>query len=489
MKGNTVIDKTKQYWIITSVIFIIFSSSFCSSNVIEEIQPFTKDDRVLVFAPHPDDEAIGVAGVIQKAIKEGAKVKIVCYTNGDFNEASYVLSSFSIPPIYFLGQSDMIKFGEKRQKETIKAMDFLGIKRDDIIFLGYPDFSTMRILLEYWGKTKPCRSTWLWISRVPYKDVLSYNAPYVGESILRDITAVLLDYKPTKIFVTNGADTNVDHRSLYLFLRIALWDVEGRIKAPLVIPYIIHVENWPMPRGYHPELELNPPENLKGIAWQKLLLKEEEVNTKNEVISFYRSQIAPNPPYLFSFARRNELFGDYPVVNIKKKKEDDLSWQYLNVAGNTKDEAVLKTKREKVIDIISNLAYAASYDNLFIKFNIKQEKRGGAGISIYLLGYKKGKAFSEMPKINVYLNIPKSIISIKDKKTEMFVKDASFNSKGEEGVIKLPLSVLGNPDYILCCAKSTVISGITYMEIVGLFCFILALISIFFTFRLKKYIY
>ncbi len=45
------------------------------------------DDRILIFAPHPDDEVLGSGTYIQRAIKNGAEVKVVLMTNG--NTPSY----------------------------------------------------------------------------------------------------------------------------------------------------------------------------------------------------------------------------------------------------------------------------------------------------------------------------------------------------------------------------------------------------------------
>ena len=55
------------------------------------LEPFKKGQRVLILAPHPDDEAIACAGVIQQALKAGAKVKIVYLTNGDHNELGFIV--------------------------------------------------------------------------------------------------------------------------------------------------------------------------------------------------------------------------------------------------------------------------------------------------------------------------------------------------------------------------------------------------------------
>ena len=42
-----------------------------------------KDRRVLVVAPHADDEAIGCGGLILKAVSQGAQVSILVVSVGD----------------------------------------------------------------------------------------------------------------------------------------------------------------------------------------------------------------------------------------------------------------------------------------------------------------------------------------------------------------------------------------------------------------------
>ncbi len=50
-----------------------------------ELESFKKNERILILAPHPDDESIACAGIIQKALGAGAQVRIVYLTNGDHN--------------------------------------------------------------------------------------------------------------------------------------------------------------------------------------------------------------------------------------------------------------------------------------------------------------------------------------------------------------------------------------------------------------------
>ena len=52
---------------------------------------FSRTDAVLVVAPHPDDETLCCAGVIQRARAAGARVAIVWLTGGDAFELDAIL--------------------------------------------------------------------------------------------------------------------------------------------------------------------------------------------------------------------------------------------------------------------------------------------------------------------------------------------------------------------------------------------------------------
>jgi len=429
-------NKLYLFWVI---ILFIFLSDKAAALDFKELPPFVKGERVLIFAPHPDDEAIGAGGLIQRALAAGSQLKVVCYTSGDHNELAFIIYEKRI----IFRKRELVHMGEVRQKETIEAMASLGLKENDIIFLGYPDFGTMEILTKYWGKSRPYRNFLNRVSRVPYRNAYSYDAPYVGESILSDIESIIYDFKPTKIFVSHPADTNRDHRALYLFLQVALWDLEGKIKPPQVFPYIIHVVGWPKPRGYHPDLELEPPERLSGLWW-KLPLSEEEVKAKHDAISFYKSQIKCNPPYLFTFARKNELFGDYPVVKLKAQNTPEISWQHLKI----KEDAQGETEQDQ----ISALAYVLSDKCLSIRLTLKRKINEKFGISIFLLGYDKEQDFSQMPKINLVVDA--AGLRVKEKKRTFFIKDARLHFEDGVLVIGVPLSILGYPHYILSCARA-----------------------------------
>ncbi|MFH1248456.1 MAG: PIG-L family deacetylase [Candidatus Omnitrophota bacterium] len=431
------------------VFLFVFSPCFLYAQSL-----FTKHDRVLILAPHPDDEIIGTGGVIQQALKAHAKLKVACFTNGDNNELAFIVYEKRIT----FKKDEFLHMGQTRARETIKALEFMGLRAEDIVFLGYPDFGTLEILTTHWQDTGPFKSMFARVSEISYPDALSFRAAFVGENILKDLEKIILEFKPNKIFLSHPGDTNRDHQALYLFTRIALWNLEGRLKSPKLYPYLIHVVKWPMPRGHHLDLELDPPDKFKPFKWSKVFLSEAEVSLKHKAINFFTSQIEYNPPYLFTFARKNELFGDYPPVWLKKNRGKVIFWTRLDADSDIEDGSDIAG--EEGGNLIFGLAYRYDDHNLYVKMHLKNRMSLVKGISIFLLGYSKSESFARMPKIKISLGLFAK--SIKDKKRPIFMRGFKISYQGSDLILNIPLAGLGYPDYILTRVRTGIKSFTFY---------------------------
>lgn len=441
------------------VVVILFFGILLLSTVeigAEQTVPFpglTKDDRVLIFAPHPDDESIGCGGVIQKSLAAGAALHVCYFTSGDHNELSFVVYEKRVP----LRQKAFLKLGAMRRREAAKAMEYFGLKQDQLTFLCYPDWGTMKILLQYWKTPRPFRTLLTRIDHVPAPEAPSYKAPYVGESILRDVKQVISDFKPTKIFVSHPVDTNRDHRALYLFMKVALWDLAGEL-VPELYPYIVHVPRWPHPRGFYPRAELTPPYALKEVTWHKLQLPEQDVDKKHRAILCYKSQIEYEPSYLVSFARHNELFGDYPEVELRDRFPADAGWREMEMSGQA--PATEAGNGEKPLKNITALAYDQEDGRLLIRLKVKNPLDKAYGVQAHLLGYRQGTDFADMPKIRVVIGMRG--IKIWDKRRKIAVPGAEVKKIDGGYVIRMPLVALGYPEKIM--ANVTAYMGSLQLE-------------------------
>jgi LmbE family N-acetylglucosaminyl deacetylase len=86
--------------------------------------------RVIVFAPHPDDETLGCGGTIAKKIAEGYDVLVVVMTDGMYAFLK-VLGIDSDPT------PEELK--ETRKEELKRATRILGVPEENLIFLDFVD--------------------------------------------------------------------------------------------------------------------------------------------------------------------------------------------------------------------------------------------------------------------------------------------------------------------------------------------------------------
>jgi LmbE family N-acetylglucosaminyl deacetylase len=79
-------------------------------------------ERVLVLAPHPDDETFGMGGSLRLLTEAGKNVKVVVLTAGEKADPRATQKQ---------------KYSSLREKEAVKAFKLLGVA--DYEFLGFPD--------------------------------------------------------------------------------------------------------------------------------------------------------------------------------------------------------------------------------------------------------------------------------------------------------------------------------------------------------------
>jgi LmbE family N-acetylglucosaminyl deacetylase len=303
-----------------TVRLLILANSLYKLNLhavapLAQMPPPQAGDRIVIFAPHEDDETLGCAGYIQQAVAAGAQVHVVLMTNGEYPEIDIVLFEEALP----LHPQQFVKLGYMRQRETLAALKYLGVT-DAATFLGYPNqYLDQMWLPAHWLPANPVRSIRTRSTRSPYDNGLTRRALYCGQSVLRDVETVLRRDKPNIVITLHPNDVHVDHWPTYCFVRFALEELasQGAAFAPYcrVYSYLIHRDGWPSPRGYWPALNLEPPVSLElngDTQWVVLPLTVAQTIDKQKALRLYRTQGGSFDRLLRSFARANELFGVLP---------------------------------------------------------------------------------------------------------------------------------------------------------------------------------
>jgi LmbE family N-acetylglucosaminyl deacetylase len=256
-------------------------------------------DRVLVIAPHPDDESLCCAGILQRARAQGAATAVVWITAGD----GFTLDAMLLERTLWPGAAGLRDLGAQRLAEAATAALELGVPPSQQFVLGYPDRGVAALLGEYHWRAY--RSGYTGLSAVDYPQALAPNAEYTGHNLECDLQRVIERFAPTLVLAAAPQDENPDHRASGALARRLL---EQRGQLARLRYWIVHAPSWPQPRGYQPQQSLSPPPLAASLHWESLPLSAEERAHKLAAVRDHRSQLQLMEPFMLAFVRANELF-------------------------------------------------------------------------------------------------------------------------------------------------------------------------------------
>src|ERR1044071_2411751 len=221
--------------------------------------------RTLIVAPHPDDDAIGAGGLIQRAVASGARVRVVFATDGESNAwpQRYMHKKLVIR------KDDRARWGAMRREEALEALARLGVERDAARFLGFPD-QKIAVLARA-------------------------GCPKIHDAL----RAVIDDFQPTLIVSPSSRDLHADHRALAWFLHPAAGQTP-------IVTYIVHGD---------------PDEQRMAV---RLALTPREQLWKRQAIECHKSQLLLSRDRFLSYARPVESFyaAEHDAVSVDTRPQE-----------------------------------------------------------------------------------------------------------------------------------------------------------------------
>jgi LmbE family N-acetylglucosaminyl deacetylase len=163
---------------------------------------FRADDRLLVLAPHPDDEVLATGGLIQVARAARVPVRVLVATDGDNNP----WPQRWLERRWRIGDDARRRWGARRRDEARKALARLGVADDAMHFLGWPDQGLTRRLLD------DARAS----------DVLAEE---------------IAGFAPTVVALPALGDRHPDHSALRVLMEVALSRHGGACRR---LEYLVH---------------------------------------------------------------------------------------------------------------------------------------------------------------------------------------------------------------------------------------------------------
>ena len=268
--------------------------------------------RLLVIAPHPDDDVLGAGGLIRRVVKAGGSVRVVWTTSGDGFPEGVETSEGISPRVAHLTPRDYETYGRLREQEARAALGSLGVGARSLTFLGFPDEGLCEMASTYLSaKARAFKSPYTGRISPPLTEQMIRGVRYRGVDIRRELEQVVVSFGPTLVVAPHPEDQHPDHCSTHIFLKEAFDELSraGRVR-PRILHYLIHYGQWPLRSTDQIDDMLLPPREFPPLEgrWANLTLTPDEFRAKRAALLLYHSQILVIGRLLLAFATRNELY-------------------------------------------------------------------------------------------------------------------------------------------------------------------------------------
>lgn len=152
------------------------------------LQSLSAQTRLLVVAPHPDDETLATGLLIQHVLAAGGAVHVLLLSDGDNNPWPQRWLERRVR----VAAADRARWARRRRRELGAAMQVLGLDEDAVTALGWPDQGLTR--------------------RVQQELPASLAA----------LRAVLDAFRPTLVAMPELQDRHPDHSAAHVLMRLAM---------------------------------------------------------------------------------------------------------------------------------------------------------------------------------------------------------------------------------------------------------------------------
>lgn len=231
--------------------------------------------RVMVVAPHPDDESLATGGLLQCAQAAGAAVKVVLVTDGDNNPWPQRWLERRLR----IDAAARLRWGQRRRGEARAAMATLGLPTDAAKCLGWPDLGVSTCLMT--------------------------DTAYA----VRTLVTAIDEYVPSLLVFPSLGDSHPDHSACHVLVQLALTQ-HTMTTRPVLASYLVH--------GHA----------SSGEVW-RLSLPPAMIERKRDAVLNYQTQISLSRKRLLASVGTTELY--YPEPDTAAAAS--LDWKVSPVLG------------------------------------------------------------------------------------------------------------------------------------------------------------
>lgn len=229
--------------------------------------------RLMVLAPHPDDESLAAGGLIQRALACGAAVSVVFVTDGENNP----WPQRALERRVWIGARQRLAWGARRRGEADAALAALGAAGVSVHRLGWRDGGVTWQLLDD------------------------------TDAMLATMRGLLERERPSLLVLPDLVDRHPDHSALHVLMEMVFQSMPNALH-PACLGYLLHGRSRP------------------GVPRRAVFaLDAEEQQHKRVAILAHASQTALSRGRLLRFASDSESF--VAGLDSHDQAAPNLPWQ------------------------------------------------------------------------------------------------------------------------------------------------------------------
>lgn len=166
--------------------------------------------RLMVLAPHPDDESLAAGGMIQRALAYGVPVSVVFATDGENNPWPQRVLERRV----WIGARQRSAWGTRRRGEADAALRVLGGDKVTVHRLGWPDGGVTWRLLDDTA------------------------------AMLQAFRNLIEAERPSVLVLPDLVDRHPDHSAMHVLAELAFQRLPGAMR-PACLGYLLHGRSRP----------------------------------------------------------------------------------------------------------------------------------------------------------------------------------------------------------------------------------------------------
>ena len=426
---------------------------------------FGDGDKIMVLVPHPGDESLAAAAVLQEAADLELPVQVVCFTAGAPDET--LEPARRLPAPAPASPVAAMQAASTRRAEAEDAAAALALPDDSLLFLGYPASALLPLFLDTWRTSAPLVSPTR-AAATPAAGVRSPRTPYLAPAALDDLAGAIRDFAPTHLFLPAAEDASPDHRALAALARVALWNLAAEGLSPSLYACPVHFPDWPRPFAPDPAAPQTLPDvyddDLDPAA---IRLAPFQLENKRAAIQSYETLRKTAAPWTDAFLRLTELY--VPLAPLSLAESPELHLPALTSPRfRTPDDyldavAAPESLRTDLIEADATTAPSANAflsrtvrllpDALEITHAFARPPAWNLLLDVALYPWSPATPFADMPKLRIAAT-PEALQTVRDGTSTLADHGIVFSKPAPNAIrLRIPLALLRHPAKLLLSAR------------------------------------